>query len=160
MRKCLRVKRPLFLSDVNEIWIVSPHSRKTFKCVSLKSAQWEPSCSTQNGQTDMTKLILAFRNFANAPKKSSTVSKELVSDFFRVILFDKVFAPVNIQRVMDAETKAVLCVKCPLQLPDFNQNLLEFVQRFSCWLVRTDGQTWQNEHARFWNPSLRRRWKP
>ena len=34
--------------------------------------QWERNCSMQNGQmdgqTDMTKLIGAFRNFANAPR--------------------------------------------------------------------------------------------
>jgi len=29
-------------------------------------------CGRTNGQTDTTKLIIAFRNFANAPKKSST----------------------------------------------------------------------------------------
>jgi len=34
-----------------------------------KSVQWEPSCSIRtDGRTDMTKLIVAFRNFANAPK--------------------------------------------------------------------------------------------
>ena len=27
------------------------------------------------GQTDMTKLIVAFRNFANSPKERSTYSK-------------------------------------------------------------------------------------
>ena len=34
-----------------------------------KSAQWEPSCSMRaNGHTYKTKLTVAFRNFANAPK--------------------------------------------------------------------------------------------
>jgi len=33
--------------------------------------QYEPSCSMwADGRTDMTKLIVAFRNFANAPKYS------------------------------------------------------------------------------------------
>jgi hypothetical protein len=37
--------------------------------MSQKSVQWEPSCSTRtDGQTDMTKLIAAFRNFVKAPK--------------------------------------------------------------------------------------------
>ena len=38
--------------------------------------QWEPSCSMRtdgrtDGQTDMTKLIVAFRNFVNPPKRRS-----------------------------------------------------------------------------------------
>jgi hypothetical protein len=34
-----------------------------------KSVQWEPSCSVlTDGQTDMTKLRVAFRNFVDAPK--------------------------------------------------------------------------------------------
>ena len=42
--------------------------------VSSKYVQSEPSCSTwtdrqTDRQTDMTELIVAFRNFANAPKK-------------------------------------------------------------------------------------------
>jgi hypothetical protein len=46
--------------------------------MSLKSIQWEPSCSMRtdrrtdrqkDGSTETSKLIVAFRNFANAPKK-------------------------------------------------------------------------------------------
>ena len=37
--------------------------------VSLKFGQWEPSCSMRaEGKTDVTKVIVAFRNFAKAPK--------------------------------------------------------------------------------------------
>jgi len=33
----------------------------------LKSVKWEPSCFMRSdGQTDMTKQIVAFRNLANA----------------------------------------------------------------------------------------------
>ena len=44
--------------------------------VSLKFVQWEPSCSVRTDgqtdvQTDMTKLIVAFRNFANALKNQA-----------------------------------------------------------------------------------------
>jgi len=62
------------LSDCNESLIFSIYFRKTLKYqIYRKSAQWEPSCFMQadgrgNGQTDMTKLRVAFRNFANAPK--------------------------------------------------------------------------------------------
>jgi hypothetical protein len=34
--------------------------------VSSKSIQWEPSCSMRTD--NITKLIVAFRDFANAPK--------------------------------------------------------------------------------------------
>jgi hypothetical protein len=40
---------------------------------SLKSGQWEPSCSMRaDGRTDKTNLIVAFRNFAKAPCKPVT----------------------------------------------------------------------------------------
>jgi len=43
---------------------------KMFKChISWKSFHWEPSRSMRtDAQTDMTKLIVTFRYFANAPK--------------------------------------------------------------------------------------------
>jgi hypothetical protein len=38
--------------------------------ISSKSVQWEPNCSMRTDvRTHMTKLLTAFRNFANAPKK-------------------------------------------------------------------------------------------
>jgi len=53
--------------------------RKILKCqISWKSIQWEPSFSMRtNGRTDMTKIIVAFHNFANAPK-SCYIILELV----------------------------------------------------------------------------------
>jgi hypothetical protein len=37
--------------------------------ISLRSVQWEPSFSVRtDGRTDMTKLIVAFSNFAKTPK--------------------------------------------------------------------------------------------
>jgi hypothetical protein len=52
-------------------------SRQTFRQVlkykiSWKSVQWEPSCSMR---TDVTKLKVAFRNFANSPKNTQNATQ-------------------------------------------------------------------------------------
>ena len=51
-------------------WIFSTYFRKILEYQILwKSVQWESSCSIRTGRrTDMTKLTVAFRNFAKAPK--------------------------------------------------------------------------------------------
>jgi hypothetical protein len=68
----LHVKYTLFLSDFNETWILLTNFWKILPYViPRKSVQWEPSCSMRTDrQTDMTKLIVAARKFANAPKKT------------------------------------------------------------------------------------------
>jgi hypothetical protein len=69
----LHVKCPLFLSDSNETWIFRTDCLKILKYqISLKSIQWKPNCSMltyrrTDWQTDMKKLIVAFRNYAKAP---------------------------------------------------------------------------------------------
>jgi len=63
------VKCPLFLSDFNETWILSADFRKVLKYqISRKSASGSRviALGRTDGQTDMTKLIVAFRNFASA----------------------------------------------------------------------------------------------
>jgi Fe-S-cluster formation regulator IscX/YfhJ len=50
--------------------------------VSSNSFQWEPSCSMRTDgrthrQTDMTKLIVAFRNFANGPSSCKTILQHI-----------------------------------------------------------------------------------
>ena len=40
--------------------------------ISWKSIQWKPSSMRTDGQTDRTKLLVTFRNFANAPKNECT----------------------------------------------------------------------------------------
>jgi hypothetical protein len=67
MSKCLHVTYPLFLSDFNEY----EFSRQIFDKVSNIKFHQNPSSESQvvpRGQTDMTKVIVAFRNFVNAPK--------------------------------------------------------------------------------------------
>jgi hypothetical protein len=70
----LHVNYPLFLSDFKETWIFSKVFRKIHRYqISWKSVQWLPSFFMRtdrrtDGRTDMTKLIVGFRHFANAPK--------------------------------------------------------------------------------------------
>jgi hypothetical protein len=70
----LHVKYPSYLSDFRERWTVSTDFRKIHKHkISWKFVQCKPSCSMRTDgrtdrQTDITSLIVAFRNFANAPK--------------------------------------------------------------------------------------------
>ena len=49
--------------------------KKIFKYqISWKSVQWEPSCFTgTDWQIEMTKLIVAFHNSANAPKNTQRI---------------------------------------------------------------------------------------
>ena len=67
----LHVKYPLFLSNFNKNWIFLKDFQKITKYQNLrKSIQWQQSCSMRKDRRkDMTKLTIAFRNFANVPKK-------------------------------------------------------------------------------------------
>ena len=55
----------------------SRHIFEKYNQISWKSLQWEPSCSRgqRDGQTDLTKLIVAFRSFVNSPKKRKCEKK-------------------------------------------------------------------------------------
>ena len=61
----------LFLSYCNKSWIFSTDFRKILKYkISWIFDQWEPFCSMRKDrQTDMTKVLVASRNFENAHKK-------------------------------------------------------------------------------------------
>ena len=72
----LHVKYQLFLSDINETCIFSTDFRKIPKYqISWTFFLLEPSCSTQTDgqtsvQTDMTELLVVFRNFVKALKRA------------------------------------------------------------------------------------------
>ena len=65
----LHVKYPLLLSDFNETWIFA---RQIFDKTSvsnfIKIRRFGAELLHEAGRTDMMKLIVAFRYFANAPK--------------------------------------------------------------------------------------------
>jgi hypothetical protein len=64
---------PLFLSDFNEAWIFSTNFRKnTHISIFTKILPVGAELFRADGWTDMT-LIDAFRNFANARKKKSSI---------------------------------------------------------------------------------------
>ena len=92
--KCILViiwRAPLILSEFNKTWILSTYLRKILKYpITRKSVQWELSCFMRtNGRTDMTKLIAAFWNFANAPKnqQSFLLRREVVSPIDGLLVF-------------------------------------------------------------------------
>ena len=71
--KSLHVRHLLFLSDFSDTRSFSTdflrkRSDIKFHRNPSSGSRFVP-CGRTLGQTDMTKLILAFRNFANAPKK-------------------------------------------------------------------------------------------
>ena len=67
----LHVKYRLFLSDFNQTWFFQTEFKKTLKyknVIKILLVEAETDGRT-DGETDMTKLTVAFRNFANALEK-------------------------------------------------------------------------------------------
>jgi len=68
---CLHVKYPLFLSDFNITLILSTDFENYTNiklCENQSSGNRVVPCGQTDGQTDLTRLTVLFRNFANAPK--------------------------------------------------------------------------------------------
>ena len=74
----LHTKHPLFSSDVkrnlNSFDIFSKVINTKFHKNPSKGSQ-VVTCQLTDGQTDMTKLIVAFRHFANTPKRKIYIKK-------------------------------------------------------------------------------------
>jgi hypothetical protein len=70
MSKRLHIKYPLFLSYFNYLRIFSTDFRKSLGIPSfIKIRPVGAELFHADGETNMTKIIVAFRNFANASKK-------------------------------------------------------------------------------------------
>ena len=70
--KSLHVKCPTFLSDFNETWILSTgFFEKAHLSNFIKFHPVGAELFHAEGQTDMTKLIVAFCSVANAPKNKT-----------------------------------------------------------------------------------------
>ena len=79
-----RVKYPLCLSDFNDMNFLNRISKNIKTRIFMKilpvEAQLFHADRRTDGQTDMMKLIVAFRSFAKAPKK------RLIFKIFRSLL--------------------------------------------------------------------------
>jgi hypothetical protein len=76
---CIRYLRLILM----KLEFFSTDFRKGLKYqVSPKSFKWEPSCSMRTDrQTDMTKLVVPSRNFANAPETLVIISRKICLTF-------------------------------------------------------------------------------
>jgi hypothetical protein len=67
-------KLPLIFVRFNESLTFSTDFGRTLVChFSWKTFQWDPISIWRDVRRDMTKLIVAFRNFSNAPRKVFSV---------------------------------------------------------------------------------------
>jgi hypothetical protein len=82
MHTGLHVKYTLFLSHFNKTLILSTYFYKNIK-ISPVGVDLLRADSQTDGQTGMKKLIVNFRNFANAPKnpeERSVISEAKISE--------------------------------------------------------------------------------
>ena len=112
----LHVKCPLYWSCVNKTSFLWTDFRKILKYqFSWKSGHCEPSCSMwtdvhTDRHTYMTKLIVAFLNFANAPKNCTFCPQ---SDFMCSVWVTQQTAIISLYNinwlVFITETESVYC---------------------------------------------------
>jgi hypothetical protein len=91
MYKRLHVKYPLFFSDFNETWIFLGRFSKNYSNFKFHKNPYIGSRIVSWGgterQTDMTKLIAAFRSFANAPKNAPILFQNIGTDLNPLFIF-------------------------------------------------------------------------
>ena len=77
----------LFLPDFNKISIIATDFLKILKFkISWKSVQLGGKFYHEDRRTDMTKLTVAFRNFANAPPPKTGRTDFHYNCYWRVLL--------------------------------------------------------------------------
>jgi hypothetical protein len=80
-------KAPIILSHFNETWIFLIDCKKypnmKFHENPSSGSRGDP-CGRPDGRTDITKLMVAFRNFPNAPKNFSETSRSVTFCYGRV----------------------------------------------------------------------------
>jgi hypothetical protein len=68
---CLRINYPIFLSYFNGTWnFIDRFSKNTQISNFIEIGPVGAELFLADGQTDITKLVVASRSFANAPKKA------------------------------------------------------------------------------------------
>jgi hypothetical protein len=118
--------------------------KKSSYQIASKSVQWESSCSIRtDGQTDTTKLIVAFRNFTNASKNAAFCPHRVFmclrtnSDFFSLYR--------NMWLVFLTVTDCVYCAVRTESLNGIQVNqsgtgkvFSASISAFPCWYHSTD----------------------
>jgi hypothetical protein len=88
----LQVKSSVHLSDLKNNCVFLTDSNKCLEYqISCKSVQWEPT----NGQTDMTKLIGASRDFGNVHTRISLPVNTTLMCSLQVFLLKESFMKIN-----------------------------------------------------------------
>ena len=94
-----------------------------YASMKFRENHWEPSWSHLGGRTDMTKLIVAFRNFANAPAAPhdsgppSRVSAQTAGWVWTFIVIYTYGVASSLFCVFDRMDRATLYVICSVRFP-------------------------------------------
>jgi hypothetical protein len=135
----LQVKYLLFLFDYNQTWVFSRDVRKIRKYqISWKCVQWEPGCSIQKdrrtyGQTDMTKLIVALRNFRKAPKNYTFLSPSWSG--FDGLGVSVLASGTQVRGFKPGRSRRIFKGEKILSTPSFGREIKQWVpcRRFAAW---------------------------